>query len=114
LLQAVNVVDLSSIISADETFREVPAVPVLGLAVLLGFSERFFNQLGDQAEKVIAGEPDRGSAAAAGSTTPSFRQRSSGDGRPESVETQEQAPATDRGDQEPAPAAGLAADDSGR
>ena len=114
LLQAVNVVDLSSIISADETFREVPAVPVLGLAVLLGFSERFFNQLGDQAEKVIAGEPDRGSAAAAGSTTPSFRQRPGVDGQRKSVETQEQPPVTDRPGEEPSPAAGLAADDSGR
>jgi hypothetical protein len=75
LLQAVGIVDLSSMIGAGETFRDVAPVSVLGLAVLLGFSERFFNQLGDQAEKVIAGDADRGSAAAAGSPTPSFRQR---------------------------------------
>jgi hypothetical protein len=97
LLQAVGIVDLSSIISADETFRDIPPVPVLGLAVLLGFSERFFNQLGDQAEKVIAGDADRGSAAAAGSPTPSFRQRpGGGDGQRQAPDTERRAEETTR------------------
>jgi hypothetical protein len=105
LLQAVGIVDLSSIIGAAETFRDIPAVPVLGLAVLLGFSERFFNQLGDQAEKVIAGDADRGSAAAAGSPTQSFRQRQGGDG-------QRQAPVSERPAEEPTRIPDAAADDS--
>lgn len=83
LLQAVKIVDLSSIIVPGGTFRDPPQVPILGLAVLLGFSERFFNQIGEKAEQVIGGEPDRGSAAAAGSPTTSFRQREDvDDGRP--------------------------------
>jgi hypothetical protein len=87
LLQAVDIVDLSSIIVPGETFRDVPSVSVLGLAVLLGFSERFFNQLGDQAEKVIAGDAGQGSPAAAGSPTASFRRRDDGDGPAQSSGT---------------------------
>lgn len=73
LLKAVGVVDLSRIIGTDETFRGVVPPSVLGIGVLLGFSERFFNQVGDQAERVISGDTGTdGSAAAAGSPTPSF------------------------------------------
>ncbi len=50
--------------------------------MLLGFSERFFNQLGDQAERVIAGDADQGSAAAAGSPTSSFQPFYRPDGQP--------------------------------
>ncbi|GII25844.1 hypothetical protein [Planosporangium mesophilum] len=71
-LQALHVLDLSSLIRPETTFRDAPAPAVLGLAVLLGFSERLFNQLGSQAEKVLSGEDDTGSAAAAGSPTFSF------------------------------------------
>jgi hypothetical protein len=73
LLKAVGVVDLSGVIGTDETYRDAVPAAVLGIGVLLGFSERFFNQLGDQAEKVISGDtPSDGSAAAAGSPMPSF------------------------------------------
>jgi hypothetical protein len=73
LLQVLGIVKLDAIVVPGETFRLAPPVAVLGLAVLLGFSERFFNQIGNQADKVIGGEEDSGSAAAAGSPTYSFR-----------------------------------------
>jgi len=74
MLQSIGVIDLGALITDGETFKQVPPAGILGLAVLLGFSERFFNQIGAQAEQVITGEPDSGSAAAAGSPTSSFRQ----------------------------------------
>jgi len=73
LLQGLGVVKLDTIVTPGETFRLAPSVSVLGLAVLFGFSERFFNRIGNQADKVIGGEGDSGSAAAAGSPTYSFR-----------------------------------------
>jgi hypothetical protein len=73
LLQTLGVVKLDTIVVPGETFRLAPPVAVLGLAVLFGFSERFFNQIGNQADRVIGGEEDGGSAAAAGSPTYSFR-----------------------------------------
>jgi hypothetical protein len=73
LLQVLGVVNLDAVVVPGETFRVAPPVAVLGLAVLFGFSERFFNQIGNQADKVIGGDDDSGSAAAAGSPTYSFR-----------------------------------------
>ena len=45
---------------------------MLGLAVLFGFSERFFNQIGAHAESVVAGDGLDESVAAAGSPTSSL------------------------------------------
>jgi hypothetical protein len=72
MLQALGVVNLSAILNAGGSYRLAQPVPILGLAVLLGFSERLFNRLGAQVDKVIGGEDDPGSAAAAGSPTRSF------------------------------------------
>jgi hypothetical protein len=49
---------------------------ILGVAVLFGFSERFFNQLGATAESVVSGDKTEQSAAAAGSpgVDPSYLQ----------------------------------------
>jgi hypothetical protein len=89
MLQSIGVIDLGALIKDGETFQQVPPAGILGLAVLLGFSERFFNQIGAQAEQVISGEPDSGSAAAAGSPTSSFRAM---DRVPEDRESQHRLP----------------------
>jgi len=68
-MQGLGIVSLSDIPRPGTDFRLAPHAAVLGLAVLLGFSERLFNKLGDQAEKVLGGDQASGSAAAAGSPT---------------------------------------------
>jgi hypothetical protein len=70
LLQLVKIIDLTSIFRPGEDFRGAPPIGVLGLAVLLGFSERFFNRIGDQAEDVI-GKTMENTVATSGSPVPS-------------------------------------------
>jgi hypothetical protein len=72
LLQGLGVVSLTGVLPPGSDFRMDPAASVLGIAVLLGFSERLFNQLGDHADKVLQGEQDGGSPAAAGSPASPF------------------------------------------
>lgn len=67
LMQGLGIVDLKGVLPPLTDFRLTVQPSVIGLAVLLGFSERLFNQLGDQADKVLSGEPDTASPAAAGS-----------------------------------------------
>jgi hypothetical protein len=69
LMQGLGVVDLKGVLPPGSDFRLVVPPSVIGLSVLLGFSERLFNQLGDQADKVLSGVPDSTSPAAAGSPT---------------------------------------------
>ena len=69
LMQGLGVVDLSGVLPPGTDFRLTVQPSVVGLAVLLGFSERLFNQLGDQADRVLSHEPDSGSPASAGSPT---------------------------------------------
>lgn len=66
LLQALGIVSLTEILVPGSDLRMQPHAAVLGLAVLLGFSERLFNQLGDQADRIVAVDQKAGSAAAAG------------------------------------------------
>ena len=68
-MQGLGVVDLSGVLPPGTDFRLTVQPSVVGLAVLLGFSERLFNQLGDQADRVLSHEPDSGSPASAGSPT---------------------------------------------
>jgi len=67
LLQGLGVVSLTNVLTAGEDFRLLPATPLLGVAVLLGFSERFLNRLGEHADKLIHDDQSGQSAAAAGS-----------------------------------------------
>jgi hypothetical protein len=68
LMQGLGVLSLSSVLPANADFRLLPPVSVLGLSVLLGFSERFLNRLGEKAEQVVSGTDQQGgSPAAAGS-----------------------------------------------
>jgi hypothetical protein len=67
LLQALGIVSLTEILVPGSDLRLQPHAAVLGLGVLLGFSERLFNQLGDQADRIVAADQSTGSAAAAGS-----------------------------------------------
>jgi hypothetical protein len=66
LLQALGIVSLTEILVPGSDLRLQPQAAVLGLGVLLGFSERLFNQLGDQADRIVAVDHNAGSAAAAG------------------------------------------------
>jgi hypothetical protein len=72
LLQALGVVKLEAVLRADGDYRLSQPVSILGLALLLGLSERLFNRLGSQVDKVIAGSSEGGSPAVAGSPTRSF------------------------------------------
>ncbi len=72
LLQGLGVVSLTGVLPPGSDFRMDATASVLGIAVLLGFSERLFNQLGDHADKVLQGEQDGGSPAAAGSPASPF------------------------------------------
>lgn len=72
LLQSLGIVDLNGVLPPKSDFRLDVSASILGIAVLLGFSERLFNQLGDNAEKVLAGAEDTGSPATAGSPTSAF------------------------------------------
>jgi hypothetical protein len=70
LLQDLHIVALDDVLPPGSTFRLDADTSILGLAALLGFSERLFNQLGDHADRLLLGEPATGSPAAAGSPTP--------------------------------------------
>jgi hypothetical protein len=70
LLQGVGIVSLDGVLPAGSDFRLEPGRSELGIAVLLGFSERLFNQLGDHAEKVLQVDRSGESPAAAGSPAP--------------------------------------------
>jgi hypothetical protein len=70
LLQALKLVQLDQVLNPDN-FRGTANAATLGLCVLLGFSERFFNQIGNQAEKVI-GSSDQGTAATSGFPGPLY------------------------------------------
>lgn len=94
LLQSLGIVNLSAVFQPDVSFRLDVAAPVLGIAVLLGFSERFFNQLGSQAESVLSPEAaESASPAAVGSPvkpvearpagSPSAAEATTGDPAPE-------------------------------
>ena len=72
LLQGLDVVSLTGVLPPGSDFRMDPAASVLGIAVLLGFSERLFNQLGDHADQVLQGEQEGGSPATAGSPASPF------------------------------------------
>jgi hypothetical protein len=63
LLQGLGIVSLDGVLPVGSDVRLHPGQSVLGIAVLLGFSERLFNQLGDHADKVL--QVDRGESAAA-------------------------------------------------
>lgn len=66
VLQSLGIIDLKSLIPTPEAVNALrPAAPVLGVAVLLGLSERILNQFGQQAEKVLAADPDTRRTAAA-------------------------------------------------
>jgi hypothetical protein len=69
LMKSLGIVSLDSVLPPGVDLTLAPSASVLGLAVLFGFSERFFNQLGNQAEKIVTASQDGGSAAAAGSPT---------------------------------------------
>jgi hypothetical protein len=64
LLQALQVIDLRAL-SLDAGFAALPTNQLLGIAVLLGLSERFLNRVGAQAEEVIGGPSSDAPAAAA-------------------------------------------------
>lgn len=60
VLRSLGVVDLSALLPESAAgVLLAPTPPVIGLAVLLGLSERVLNQFGKQAEKVLSpdGEP---------------------------------------------------------
>jgi hypothetical protein len=69
LLQALSIANLATLLPPGGDVRLSTSAPILGLATLLGFSERLFNQLGDQADKVLAPDSDGGSPATAGNPT---------------------------------------------
>jgi hypothetical protein len=52
LFQILGIVSLSHILPSDNAVTN-PTLPVLGLAVLFGLSERFLNTLGDQAQAAL-------------------------------------------------------------
>lgn len=66
LLQNFGVANLQNVIPIGADFRSNLTAGMLGLAVLFGFSERFFNQIGAHAESVVAGDQAEESVAAAG------------------------------------------------
>jgi hypothetical protein len=53
LLQVLGIANLSDILPGDDAVTN-PTLPVMGLAVLFGLSERFLNTLGDQAQAAIS------------------------------------------------------------
>jgi hypothetical protein len=65
LLQELSIVNMAGVLR-PEAFKGPAEGATLGLSLILGFSERFFNQVGNQAEKVI-GTTDEGTAATSGS-----------------------------------------------
>ncbi len=67
LLQSLGIASLQTVIPAASNFQGAVSSAILGVAVLLGFSERLFNQLGSHAESVISGDDVAPSAIAAGS-----------------------------------------------
>jgi hypothetical protein len=70
LLQTLGLLQLKGALD-PEKFTATATPATLGLCVLLGFSERFFNQIGNQAEKVI-GTSDQGTAATSGFPGPLY------------------------------------------
>ena len=57
VLQALGVVDLKSLIPRPEVVDALrPTAPLVGVAVLLGLSERILNRFGEQAEKILGPE----------------------------------------------------------
>src|SRR5207342_2752053 len=68
LLQGLGIVSLTGVLPVNPNYRMATTAPVLGITVLLGFSERLFNQLGDHADTVLLGEQGD-SPATAGSPT---------------------------------------------
>jgi hypothetical protein len=76
VLQSVGIANLQSLIPPNPDFKGAVSASTLGVAVLFGFSERFFNQLGATAESVVSGDKTEQSAAAAGSPAvdPSYLQ----------------------------------------
>jgi hypothetical protein len=65
LLALLDALGVTSVTGKLGGFRLGVSNAVLGLAVLFGLSERLLNRVGDQAEKVIAGDKDAPPAAAA-------------------------------------------------
>jgi hypothetical protein len=66
LLQALQVVDLRAL-NLSAGYAGLPTTQLLGIAVLLGLSERFLNRIGAQAEEVVgtpASEPSTDTTAA--------------------------------------------------
>lgn len=64
VLQSLQVIDLRELIPDPAAVAALrPAAPVVGVAVLLGLSERILNQFGQQAEKVLAADTDRSGRA---------------------------------------------------
>lgn len=65
LLQVLGIVDMAGVLGSGAQFRLTPSTGTLGLAVVLGFSERFLNRIGTQAETIV-GAQEPTSAAASG------------------------------------------------
>jgi hypothetical protein len=94
LLQGVGIVSLDGVLSGADV-RLHPGPSVLAIAVLLGFSERLFNQLGDHAEAVLQVDPGGDSSAAGAGHAPTAVP---------SLPTQRQPAVQVRTDVEPSPA----------
>ena len=66
LLQTLQVIDLRAL-NLSVGFAGLPSTQLLGIAVLLGLSERFLNRIGTQAEEVVgapASDPSTDASAA--------------------------------------------------
>jgi hypothetical protein len=66
LLQTLQVIDLPAL-NVSAGFAGLPSTQLLGIAVLLGLSERFLNRIGAQAEEVVgtpASQPSADASAA--------------------------------------------------
>jgi hypothetical protein len=67
LLQTLQVIDLRSL-NLEAGFAGLPTSQLLGIAVLLGLSERFLNRVGAQAEEVVGATSSGDAADVAAST----------------------------------------------
>lgn len=57
VLQSLGAVDLKSLIPTPEAVDALrPAAPLVGVAVLLGLSERILNRFGEQADRILGPE----------------------------------------------------------
>lgn len=76
VLQSLGVVDLRSLIPTPEAVDALrPAAPLVGVAVLLGLSERILNRFGEQADRILGPDKTSGQGDARVPLAPAPRQQ---------------------------------------